>query len=1262
MKLAASRLLPISAMLVLAACGGLSDVGKQDTAKAPPTADAVVLNQPFSKDAAGKVTTTVRSGSEVFLSGKDSDGTVAPVLTYDWQLLTQGAAASLVQLIVRNENTRSFTAPNVTQDTLLQFRLTVTDSNGKTDHENVDVTVVGVPDAGHFLSYNLDDQRKVQLVAIASRDVAAAELSADTGFEISVQRFVDYTTPGVDGPYLELDSQVLAGKWLAAYGIGATCADVQNPTFQIPLPALDVDDILAKIDVRDAALEPNPASIDTFNVKLQITIRQVASTGAAGTLPADVTPYVCAERVAPPVSPAVIAKTGASESTQVNVRAKSQGRPLQFAQTEPVSGLLELSLDELLGAPDATADTRASAAAYYATIDPGEQRTTFVDWLKVNGFLTGTNPALSWNALAANAGAHAIYTNNFDLGFGRDMYARIVACDGAVPVLGAPIAAASVGSCDIAAVVVNYASLEAASQKLNPVLAVAMEYSKPAGADRRIVQFYTYAPHSVTGSFERVLSANLDGRGEKYMPQICTSCHGGTPGGVTAQGAYHNAGDAGAFGDVNATFLPWDLDSFLFSDTEGGNADRSYTDQSTRSFYTRAAQAEELRKLNQIAYLTYSDPSRPNRFTLPRQLLEGWYGVEGTSAFATTSFDSQYVPPGWTANGVDGQPGGGDDNPADAPAIYRDVFARNCRACHIAQVPAAAASGTHLDVFTGTRTFDTCDADLTPAAGGLSGEPQRIGVTHQLPMGCYRQFLNAPALAQRIAAGAMPFARLTMDRLWIPAAGATLSAGAALRAHLGVNMGGVVPDVPGTAFARISLAPENADVGDWVDLVLTSDSRFVDTPRWSVCKQGASCDAVSVVAAASPAARFKVPAPGTFQATLDYGASGSVQQTLVVPDTVPTLAGLPVEAGIGTPLVIASSVVAAGNGAEADHVWWLTDLTNFVYAAGATQCTAASPCRLGTVPQLRLVTTLTSIDTVTAANNHGSFTLHVRDADTSEATEVRDVEIKGTLTLAALTGRVAANAADAIVVDDASSAQFDLRQGNTAAAGETLDIEIENCASGTNCATLGQNARAQVGSARIDGIRLRYTPPATYATHPPTGTSRAKPADTLRYRLVRRNGATVVEQSSWATVSIRVRAPVSFETNVVTGILKRTTGSWASGLSTYCETCHKPGAGYGAFTNDPNTTALRYDWTADEIYQRLQPDANGRSAVSVEMPSLTYVDLSGLNPVGDSAVYQWPTGASHTGANRNPTSCALGPPCDDLADLKRWIESGANRF
>ncbi|MGH8176813.1 MAG: hypothetical protein ACREV5_11185, partial [Steroidobacter sp.] len=99
--------------LVTAGCDGLSDVGEQEKDDAPPVADAVVLNQPFEKDASGNVTTRVRSGSEVFLSGNDSDGAVSPVLGFQWELMSSGPAADRVKIVDRNSNTISFTAPGV---------------------------------------------------------------------------------------------------------------------------------------------------------------------------------------------------------------------------------------------------------------------------------------------------------------------------------------------------------------------------------------------------------------------------------------------------------------------------------------------------------------------------------------------------------------------------------------------------------------------------------------------------------------------------------------------------------------------------------------------------------------------------------------------------------------------------------------------------------------------------------------------------------------------------------------------------------------------------------------------------------------------------------------------------------------------------------------------------------------------------------------------------------------------------------------------
>ncbi len=277
-------------------------------------------------------------------------------------------------------------------------------------------------------------------------------------------------------------------------------------------------------------------------------------------------------------------------------------------------------------------DSHASALAYFAAIDPTSAKDTLDKWLSVNGF----DPTVTgWNA-----DAHAIYTNNFDLGFGRNMYMKYGACDNGFAQL--PLQQ-RIGHCDVAAVVVNYVDLEAAAKLLNPVIAVAMEYSASPGTGTRFTKFYAFTPDTRTGIYRRVLSVNLDRRGEENLPQACVVCHGGLPG---------NATSYATSADMNATFIPWDLDSLLYSDTDPGFSVKPVND-SIKAQYTRAAQESELKKLNEGAYLTYSDPAAiPGRFALARELLEDWYGGAG---LPNASYDDSIVPAGW-------QPGGANNN------------------------------------------------------------------------------------------------------------------------------------------------------------------------------------------------------------------------------------------------------------------------------------------------------------------------------------------------------------------------------------------------------------------------------------------------------------------------------------------------------------------------------------------------------------------------------------------------------------------------
>jgi hypothetical protein len=80
----------------------------------------------------------VAGGTVVTLNGSASNDPDNDALTYAW---TQTLGQS-VTLSNANSATTSFTAPNVTSDTILRFALEVTDSGGLTDTAIATITVI----------------------------------------------------------------------------------------------------------------------------------------------------------------------------------------------------------------------------------------------------------------------------------------------------------------------------------------------------------------------------------------------------------------------------------------------------------------------------------------------------------------------------------------------------------------------------------------------------------------------------------------------------------------------------------------------------------------------------------------------------------------------------------------------------------------------------------------------------------------------------------------------------------------------------------------------------------------------------------------------------------------------------------------------------------------------------------------------------------------------------------------------------------------
>ncbi|NOX43306.1 MAG: tandem-95 repeat protein [Gammaproteobacteria bacterium] len=256
-----------------------------------------------------------------------------------------------------------------------------------------------------------------------------------------------------------------------------------------------------------------------------------------------------------------------------------------------------------------------SATAYYRAVDPVDQRTTLDTWRNLNGYDIGAN-------------AFAVYINNNDLGFSRRMYIRTD-----------PITDI------VSAYVENYPTLQDALDETNLIATVAMEHNVTPGKNpldtevERYTSFYVFDENN-----NRALGADLDGRGFKFVPGLCNTCHGGRPK-TLINGVYPDAGN------TNAGFIPWDLDTYLFAD-------------STASV-SLSEQEEQFKILNRTVLDT-------NPLPAVKETIEGWYGGAGLPA---NSFNGQYVPPGWLPP----------DAPASATQLYTQVVAPFCRACHVMQ-------------------------------------------------------------------------------------------------------------------------------------------------------------------------------------------------------------------------------------------------------------------------------------------------------------------------------------------------------------------------------------------------------------------------------------------------------------------------------------------------------------------------------------------------------------------------------------------------
>lgn len=303
--------------------------------------------------------------------------------------------------------------------------------------------------------------------------------------------------------------------------------------------------------------------------------------------------------------------------------------------------------------PDGTlqTNTTAYASAYYRAIDPLGAKDTLDKWKAANRFDRPGGVQVS-----------AVFGDFRDLGYGRRMTARHNTDDGTIAFVVENYLVGTTGGGGYGAGVNIDAAIVQDRQWRISVNAIEYGPGPGAGATVKYAKFYSFDP--VTG--ERRLTQDLDGRGQKALPGVCLSCHGGRVDPLVPAGfpLLQNSEPAQR-GDTRGRLHVFEVDALTFSATPG---------------FTRADQEAVLKLMNRMVLCTYPLPAgataHPEDLCRQREttgnewqgtaarLVKQGYGGDGLPA---ATYGPPPVPAGWTGQ-VD---------------LYRNVIAPACRGCHI---------------------------------------------------------------------------------------------------------------------------------------------------------------------------------------------------------------------------------------------------------------------------------------------------------------------------------------------------------------------------------------------------------------------------------------------------------------------------------------------------------------------------------------------------------------------------------------------------
>ena len=295
---------------------------------------------------------TVDEGDNVDLDGSastDQDGTIE---SYSWTQ-TAGTAATLSGA---DSATPSFTAPDVSADgDTLTFELTVTDNDGATDTDSVDVAVNNVvvnqpPTANAGADQTVNEGQAVQLDGSGSTDQDGDTLTyawTQTAGTAATLSGADSATPSFTAPDVSADGDTLTFELTVDDGNGHTATDtvnigVQNVN-QPPVASLTAN----PTTIEEGSTSTLDASTSTDDVGVvQYTFEQIG--GTAGTITVDSNDPSKATFQAPSVSAdetATIRVTvtdaqGATASATVDVVVTNAAPHATTLTLNPISAVL----------------------------------------------------------------------------------------------------------------------------------------------------------------------------------------------------------------------------------------------------------------------------------------------------------------------------------------------------------------------------------------------------------------------------------------------------------------------------------------------------------------------------------------------------------------------------------------------------------------------------------------------------------------------------------------------------------------------------------------------------------------------------------------------------------------------------------------------------------------------------------------------------------------------------------------------------------